>query len=38
MYCQLFDDHGNRPTWDEKVWNDFFTNQKVITKVPACQN
>jgi hypothetical protein len=38
MYCQLFDEHGKRPTWDEKVWNDFFANQKVIKKVPACQN
>jgi hypothetical protein len=38
MYCELFDEHGNRPTWDEKGWNDFFANQKVIIKVPACQN
>jgi hypothetical protein len=38
MYCQFFDEHGNRPTWDEKVWNDFGAHQKVIKKIPACQN
>jgi hypothetical protein len=37
MYCQLFDEHGNRPVWDEKGWNDFFANQKFIKEVPACQ-
>jgi hypothetical protein len=24
-------------TWEEKKWNDFLANQKVIKKVPACQ-
>ena len=37
MYCQLFDENGNRPVWEENVWNDFFANQKVIKEIPACQ-
>jgi hypothetical protein len=37
MYCQLFDEHGKRPTWDDNGWNGFFANQKVVKKVPACQ-
>jgi hypothetical protein len=36
MYCQFFDEHGNRPEWDTKKWNDFSANQKVIKKVRAC--
>ena len=36
MYCQLFDEQGNRPTWDNVEWNDFFANKKEIKIVPAC--
>jgi hypothetical protein len=36
MYCQLYDGKGNHPNWDDKTWNDFLKNQKVIEKVPAC--
>ncbi len=36
MYCQLFDETGNRPTWDNVEWNDFFSNKKEIKIVPAC--
>jgi len=35
-HCQLFDEQGNRPTWDSNGWNDFFANQKVIKILPAC--
>ena len=37
MYCQVFDEHGKRPDWDEKGWNEFMAHQEVIRKVPACQ-
>lgn len=36
MYCQLFDETGNRPTWDDTQWNDFFANKKDIKTLPAC--
>ena len=36
VYCQFFDEKGNRPTWDSNGWNDFSTNQKVIKILPAC--
>lgn len=35
-YCQLFDEKGNRPTWDSDGWKDFFANQKVMKVLPAC--
>lgn len=35
-HCQLFDETGNRPTWDSDRWKDFFANQKVIKVLPAC--
>jgi hypothetical protein len=38
MYCQLFDENGNRPDWDSKQWDDFCANQKVVNKIPACRN
>ena len=37
MYCQLFDEQGNRPAWDANGWNDFFAKKKDIQTVPACQ-
>jgi hypothetical protein len=37
MYCQLFDEQGNRPTWETSEWNDFFANQKEIQTLPACE-
>ena len=36
MYCQLFDEKGNRPNWETDEWNDFFTNEKEIKTLPAC--
>jgi hypothetical protein len=36
MYCQLFDEQGNRPVWESNEWNDFSTNKKVIKTLPAC--
>jgi hypothetical protein len=36
MYCQLFDEQGNRPVWETSEWNDFFANKKEIKTVPAC--
>ena len=36
MYCQLFDEQGNRPVWESNEWNDFLTNKKVIKTLPAC--
>ena len=37
MYCQLFDEQGNRPDWDTRVWNDFFAKKKEILVIPACK-
>lgn len=37
VYCQLFDEEGNRPAWETAEWNDFHANQKVIKSIPACQ-
>lgn len=36
MYCEFFDEKGNRPNWDTNNWNDFQANKKVIKTVPAC--
>lgn len=36
-YCQLFDEEGNRPDWDNKGWDDFFAKKKDIQTVPACK-
>jgi len=37
VYCQLFDEQGNRPDWDSKGWEDFFAGEKEFVKVPACK-
>ncbi|MCX6237072.1 MAG: hypothetical protein NTY07_05840 [Bacteroidia bacterium] len=37
MYCQLFDEQGNRPDWDTSVWNDFFAKKKEVQVIPACK-
>lgn len=37
MYCQFYDEQGNRPNWENNQWNDFFANKKEIITVPACQ-
>jgi hypothetical protein len=37
MYCQLFDEQGNRPDLDNKGWEDFFAKKKDIQTVPACK-
>lgn len=36
MYCQLFDEQGNRPDWSSEVWQDFLVKKKDIQTVPAC--
>lgn len=36
MYCQLFDEKGNRPSWENTEWNDFMTNHKDLKTLPAC--
>jgi hypothetical protein len=36
VYCQLFDEQGNRPVWEGKDWDDFFIRKKDIQKVQAC--
>ncbi len=36
MYCQLFDEQGNRPDWTTSEWNDFFAKKKDVQTVPAC--
>jgi len=36
-YCQLFDEQGNRPDWDNKGWEDFFAKKKDIQTIPACK-
>ncbi len=38
MYCQLFDQQGNRPNWDSDVWQDFLAKKREIQTVPACTN
>jgi hypothetical protein len=37
VYCQLFDEQGNRPAWDTNSWNDFLAQKKEIEKIPACK-
>jgi hypothetical protein len=37
MYCELFDEQGNRPVWDSKGWEDFFAKKKDLQTVPACK-
>jgi hypothetical protein len=37
IYCQIFDEQGNRPNWETIDWNDFIVNKKEIKVVPACQ-
>ena len=37
MYCQVFDENGNRPSWETNDWNDFFAHKKEIKTVPACE-
>jgi hypothetical protein len=36
MYCQLFDEQGNRPDWKDEDWQDFFANKKELRTDPAC--
>ena len=37
VYCQLFDEQGNRPNWDNKGWEDFFSKKRDIQVRPACK-
>ena len=37
MYCQFFDEKGNRPDWDQKEWDNFHSGSREIKKVKACQ-
>ncbi len=37
MYCQFFDEQGNRPDWNADQWNDFEANKKEIKILPACE-
>jgi hypothetical protein len=37
IYCQIFDQNGNRRTWTTGEMPDFLTNKKLIKTVPACQ-
>lgn len=36
MYCQLFDEKGNRPTFTNTEWTDFLANKREIKTLPAC--
>ena len=36
-YCHVFDENGNRPTWEASDWEDFSANKKEIKIVPACE-
>jgi hypothetical protein len=36
VYCQLFDEQGNRPAWNTTEWDDFLARKKGIKTVPAC--
>lgn len=37
MYCQFFDEQGNRPVWSSEVWQDFEAKKREILVVPACK-
>lgn len=36
MYCQLFDEKGERPNFSTSEWTDFLANKKDIQRLPAC--
>ena len=37
MYCDIFDEYGTKPTWDENTWVDFRKNLKIIKTQTACK-
>jgi len=37
IYCELYDENGNRPNWETDQLNDFFANKKEIKTLPACE-
>jgi hypothetical protein len=37
MYCEVFDEYGTKPTWDENTWTDFRKNLKIIKTQTACK-
>lgn len=37
MYCQFFDENGNRPQWNQKEWENFHSGSKEVKKVKACE-
>ncbi|HNX56118.1 MAG TPA: hypothetical protein PKO30_11080 [Prolixibacteraceae bacterium] len=38
MYCDIYDESGIKPTWDENTWTDFRNNLKIIKTQTACDN
>ena len=37
MYCEIFDEYGTKPIWDENTWMDFRKNLKIIKTQTACK-
>lgn len=37
IYCELYDENGDHPTWETEQLNDFFANKKEIKTLPACE-
>ncbi len=36
IYCQIYDQKGNRPDWINGEMQDFLTNMKFVKILPAC--
>ena len=37
MYCDIYDESGVKPVWNENTWTDFSTNMKIIKSQTACK-
>jgi len=37
IYCQVFDEQGNKIQWNSETLNIFLANNEVIKTLPACQ-
>lgn len=36
MYCELYDESGNHPTWNQEEGDNFYANKKELKTIPAC--
>lgn len=37
MYCDIYDESGVKPDWNENTWTDFRTKIKIIKSQTACK-